>query len=39
VLQPLGDQRAVAEMRQPGRGHQAARARADHHDVEVHGSS
>ena len=34
VVKPLGDQRAVAEMGQPGRGEQAARARADHEDVE-----
>src|SRR5207248_5353547 len=39
VAAPLGDQHAVPGMRQPGRGQQAARARADHHDVEIHGSS
>jgi hypothetical protein len=37
VAESLGDQRAVAEAGQPGRGHQPARARADHDDVEIHG--
>ena len=41
VAEPLGDQGAVAEVGQPGRGEQAARARSDHDDVEggVHNSS